>query len=198
MDFLPEVPTIATRRVAIIVADGYDSVAYNGIKAAVAAAGALPFTIGPRRSAIFAAGEDKSTGKGVTPDHHLEGMRSTLFDSVFVPGGQDSIATLQKNGRALHWVREAFGHLKAIGATGEAVSFVKDACALPGVEFSESSGVVDSYGVVTARQTKPESFKEVVSMAKGAKDFLEAYFFAISQHRNWQRELDGLSTMVAY
>jgi len=197
-DFMPETPTIATRRIAIIIADGYDPVAYNGIKAAVTAAGALPFTIAPRRSAIFAAGESKSNGKGVTPDHHLEGMRSTMFDSVFVPGGQESITTLQKNGRALHWVREAFGHLKAIGATGEAVSFVKDACALPGVEFSESGGVVDSYGVVTAKQTKPDSFKEVVSMAKGAKDFVEAYFFAISQHRNWQRELDGLSTMVAY
>jgi len=198
MDFLPEVPTIATRRVALIIADGYDPIAYNGVKAALTAAGALPFTIGPRRSPIFAAGLSKSSGKGVTPDHHLEGMRSTMFDSVFVPGGQESITTLQKNGRALHWVREAFGHLKAIGATGEAVSFVKDACALPGVEFSESGGVVDSYGVVTAKQTQPESFKEVVSMAKGAKDFVEAYFFAISQHRNWQRELDGLSSMVAY
>ncbi|KAF2100902.1 catalase [Rhizodiscina lignyota] len=198
LEYMPKEPTIATRRVAIIIADGYDPVAYNGMKAALASAQALPFTIAPRRTPIFAAGESKDSGKGVKPDHHLEGMRSTMFDSIFVPGGADSIATLRKNGRALHWVREAFGHLKAIGATGEAVSFIKDACELPGVKFSESGDVVDSYGVVTASSVKPESFKEAVQMAKGAKEFVDAYTFAISQHKNWDRELDGLSSMVAY
>lgn len=197
LEYLPSTPTIATRRIALIIADGYDGVAYTGLKAAITAAGALPFTIAPRRSAIYAAGEDKSSSKGVVPDHHLEGMRSTMFDSVFVPGGEQSIATLKKNGRALHWVREAFGHLKAIGATGEAVSFVKDACALPGVTFS-SGEVTESYGVVTATVSKPESFSEAWEAAKGATDFVSQYFLAISAHRNWQRELDGLSAMVAY
>ncbi|KAF2189195.1 catalase-domain-containing protein [Zopfia rhizophila CBS 207.26] len=197
MDYMPSEPTIATRRVAIIIADGYDAVAYNGIKAALSAAGAIPFTIGSRRNPIFAAGESKESDKGVTPDHHLEGMRSTMFDSIFVPGGSH-VETLRKNGRALHWVREAFGHLKAIGATGEAVAFVKDACQLPGVQFSNSGEVVDSYGVVTASQVSPQSFKEVVKMAKGAKDFVDAYTYAISCHRNFDREMDGLSTMVAY
>jgi catalase len=197
LEFMPETPTIETRRVAILIADGYDPVAYNGVKAALLAAKAIPFTIGARRSPIFATGEDSKTGKGVKPDHHFEGMRSTLFDSVFIPGGSH-VDTLRKNGRALHWVREAFGHLKAIGATGEAVAFVKDACALPGISFSESGDVVDSYGVVTTSQTKPGSFKEIVQMVKGAKDFVDAYTFAISQHRNFQRELDGFAAMVAY
>jgi catalase len=198
LEYMPKEPTIATRRVAIIIADGYDPIAYNGVKAALLAAKALPFTIGPRRNPIFAAGEDKETGKGVKPDHHLEGMRSTLFDSVFVPGGAESVETLRKNGRALHWVREAFGHLKAIGATSEAVAFIKDACALPGVKFSENGDVVESYGVVTTSTVKPESFKEAINMVKGAKDFIDAYTFAISQHKNFDRELDGLSSMVAY
>ncbi|KAL1612187.1 catalase 1 [Paraconiothyrium brasiliense] len=198
LDFAPEKPTIETRMVAILIADGYDAVAYNGIKAALSAAGALPFTISPRRNKIFAAGEDKSTGKGVVADHHLEGMRSTMFDSVFIPGGADSIATLSKNGRAVHWVREAFGHLKAIGATGEAVQFVRTAVDLPGMSFSTSGDVVDSYGVVTASQVSPQSFKEVVQMAKGAKDFVDAYTFAISQHKNFDRETAGLNAMVAY
>jgi len=198
LEYMPEKPTIATRMVAIIIADGYDAIAYNGIKAALTAAGALPFTISPRRNKIFAQGEDKNTGKGVVADHHLEGMRSTLFDSVFIPGGSASIGTLRKNGRAVHWVREAFGHLKAIGATGEAVQFVRDACDLPGMEFSASADVVDSYGVVTAAQVQPQSFKEVLQMAKGAKDFVDAYTFAISQHKNFERESKGLNAMVAY
>ena len=198
LEFMPKEPTIATRRVAIIIADGYDPVAYNGTKVALTAAGALPFTIAPRRSPIFAAGEDKKSGKGVKPDHHLEGMRSTLFDSIFVPGGAASVSTLRKNGRALHWVREAFGHLKAIGATGEGVAFVKDACDLSGMRFSSGSEAADSYGVVTAAKIKPETFSEVIKMVKGAKDFLDAYTYAISQHKNFDRELDGLSSMVAF
>ncbi|KAI7458769.1 Catalase-1 [Hortaea werneckii] len=194
----PKEPTIESRRVAIIIADGYDAVAYNGILGALKGAKALPYTIGPRRSPIYAAGEDKSSGKGVKPDHNLEGMRSTMFDSIFVPGGVDSIATLRKNGRALHWVREAYAHLKAIGATGEAVDFIRDACQLEGMEFSTSSDVVDSYGVVTASKVQPESFKETLAMAKGAKDFIDAYTYEISQHKNFERELKGFPMMVAY
>jgi len=198
LEYMPETPTIVSRRVAIIIADGYDPVAYNAIKTALTSAKAVPFTIGPRRSPIFAAGEDKASAKGVTPDHHLEGQRSTMFDSIFIPGGAESIATLSKNGRAQHWVREAFGHLKAIGATGEAVGFVKQICNLDQMVFSVGADVVDSYGVVTSIKVEPSGLKDIVKMVKNAANFVEAYGFAISQHRNWDRELEGLSTMVAY
>lgn len=197
-EFAPKTPTIATRRVAIIIADGYDAAAYHGMVAALKSANALPFTIAPRRSPIFAAGESKDSGKGVKPDHHLEGMRSTMFDSIFIPGGAASVATLRKTGRALHWVREAFAHLKAIGAVGEAVDLVRDATELEGMQFSTSAAVTDSYGVVTAAKVQPESFTEAVKMAKGAADFLGSYFYAISMHKNFEREIQGFPLMVAY
>jgi catalase len=197
-ELVPKQPTIETRRVAIIITDGYDPVAYNGIVAALKGAKALPFTISTRRNLIFAAGESKESGNGVRADHHLEGMRSTMFDSIFVPGGSNSIAALRKNGRALHWVREAFAHLKAIGATGEAVEFVRDACSLPGMEFSSSECVVNSYGVVTASKVKPESFKERLNMMKGAAEFVDAYTYEISKHKNFEREMQGFPYMVAY
>lgn len=197
IEYMPTTPTIATRMVAILIADGYDKVAYNGVKMALTAAGALPFTISPRRNKIFAAGEEGSEN-GITADHHLEGQRSTMYDSIFVPGGAKSIQTLSKNGRAIHWVREAFGHLKAIGATGEAVSFLKMAVDLPGMQFSTTANVMESYGVVTVSEVKPQSFQEAIKMVKGAADFLGAYQFAISQHKNFDREMDGLSAMIAY
>ena len=55
-----------------------------------------------------------------------------------------------------------------------------------------------SYGVVTMSDAKPESLGEVADVVKGAKGFLEKFVYEISQHRCWQRELDGLSAMVAY
>ena len=194
----PREPTIESRRIAIIIADGFDSVAYNGIVNALKGAKAVPYTIAPRRTPIFAAGESKGSGKGVKPDHHLEGMRSTMFDSIFIPGGSDSVSTLRQMGRAVHWVREAFAHLKAIGAVAEAVDFVRDACSLPGMDFSTSADVVDSYGVVTASKVKPESFKETLKMAKRAVNFVDAYTWNISQHKNFEREMQGFPQMVAY
>ena len=191
-------PTIASRRIAILIGDGYDPVAFTGVYTALKAAKAFPYVIGPKRQTVLAEGDSKSA-KGIQPDHHFEGMRSTMFDSVFIPGGSH-IETLCKQGRVVHWVREAFGHLKAIGATGEALKLVKIACDVEGMKFSSqgSEEVVDSYGVVTAGQAKPESSRQTLNLVKSSKDFVEAYAFAISQHKNFDRELDGLSSMVAY
>lgn len=197
LEYLPKTPTIASRRIAIMIADGYDPVVFKAITQVIKAAGALPLVIGTRRSAIFAAGEDSSSGKGVIPDHHLEGQRSTMFDALVIPGGEQSIKTLSKNGRAVHYVRESFGHLKPIAATGEAVQLVNTAIQLPSVSVS-TGDVNESYGVVTLKDVKPESLSEIVDLAKNSKGFFESFFYAVSQHRCWERELDGLSTMISY
>lgn len=196
-DYMPSTPTIASRRVAIIIADGYDATAFNAAKAAVTAASALPFVIGTRRSEIYPAGAEKKPGNGVVPAHHLEGQRSTMFDAVFIPGGEESFRTLRKSGRAMHWIREAFGHLKAIAATGEAVELVNAAIALPEIKVSQG-GVEENYGVITLKDVKSDSLKEKVEIAKDGAGFLEQFFYAISQHRAWARELDGLNVQVAY
>lgn len=77
---------------------------------------------------------------------------------------------------------------------------MRDACSIEGMMFSTSADVVDSYGIVTAGgvETSPPGIKEGLNMMKGAKNFMDAYAYNISQHRNFQRELDGLTSMVAY
>lgn len=198
-DFTPEAlglaPTIASRMVAIIIADGFNEAEYLAVKGALSAAGAFCFTIGPKRQPVMPA----PGGKGVAPDHHFEGMRSTLFDTIYIPGGSH-VNTLMKQGRVVHWIREAFGHCKAIGATGEAVKLVQTACGIEGMIFSTNAEVVDCYGVVTAGGLgeSPGGLKEGLKMLKGAKNFLDTYAYNISQHRNFKRELDGLTTMAAY
>ncbi|KAI1396029.1 catalase [Hypoxylon fuscum] len=198
LEFPPTKPTIASRRIAIIIADGFDNATYSAVKAAAKASSALPFTIGPRRSEIFPAGAAKTPGSGVQPDHHLEGMRSTMFDAVFVPGGAESIKTLSKSGRALHWIREAFGHLKTIGGSGEAVELFKLAFALPEIQVSTNDQAVESYGVVTIGKVSPDSLKDVVNIAKEGTGFMEKFWYQISQHRNFERQSAGLSVQVAY
>jgi catalase len=197
-DFPPAKTTIVSRRVAIIVADGYDSTAFNAVKTAVASSMGIPIIIGTKRSEVFAAGQKREQGKGVRPDHHLEGYRSTMVDAVFVPGGRESIDTLKKNGRAIHWVREAFGHLKTVGGTGEAVELLQAAFQLPGVQLASGAETVESYGVVTLGKVEPDGFGESLTIAKEGAGFVGKFLYSISQHRNWDRELDGLNTQVAY
>ncbi|KAL4984871.1 catalase A [Aspergillus falconensis] len=200
-DFKPKVPGIISRRVAIIIGDGYDKVAFNGMKAAIVAAQALPFVIGTKRSPIYAQGEDKNNSKGVVPDHMYDGMRSTMFDATFIPGGSH-IETLQKNGQIRYWIAETFGHLKALGAMGEAAQMVKEVLGnVMGVQVAgaDSKEPVEWYGVVTARGPESaESLSEGFKILKDAGDFTSKFFYQISQHRNWQRELDGLASTVAF
>jgi catalase len=193
-EFPGTTPTIASRRVAILIADGYDQVAFAAAYAAISAGLATPLVIGTKRSKVTAAGGASST----QPHHHLEGFRSTMVDALFIPGGEQSVQTLSKNGRALHWIQEAFGHLKTIGATGEAVALVERAIGLASVGVSAGSEVKESYGVVTLRDVKPEGLSEAVEVVKGAKGFMEQFFYGIAQHRNWERELAGLHSQVAY
>ncbi|KAF8474236.1 catalase-like domain-containing protein [Kalaharituber pfeilii] len=206
-EFPPTVPTIATRKVAILLADGYDSPAVTGMKMAVTAAGAIPMIIAPRRHNIFPAGTDRSSSsKSIVADHHFEGMRSTMFDAVVIAPGAVSVATLRRNGRAIHWVREAFGHLKAVGALGDdAVQWLADVLGpevLQKVQIStpdHGGNVVSSYGVVTQRRYGDnEEWWQKWKIARDEVSFISAFFYEISLHRNWVRELEGLNELVAY
>jgi catalase len=115
VDFMPKELTIATRRVAILVTDGFSAPEVEAIRKSLSSAGAFTFIIGPRR------GKVKSSSPSISLDanHHFEDQRSTLFDAIFVPGGVEHAKESKENGRVTHWIKEAFGHCKAIGAVGE-------------------------------------------------------------------------------
>ncbi|KHJ34362.1 putative catalase 1 protein [Erysiphe necator] len=183
-------PTIASRTIAIIVGDGFSFEHYSIVKKALIEEKAFVYTIGPKRQHITAL-----NGEKITSDHHFEAMRSTLFDSLYIPGG-DHIEELIKKGRVIHWVREAFGHCKAIGATGEGIELIQKSFHLPGIELSRDADVIDFFGVVTAKYL--DSSEGPLKMIKGEKSFLNVYGYNISQHRNFERELCGLTSMIAF
>lgn len=219
-DYLPESPSIVTRRIAILVADGFNMTEVQAIRAALASAKATTWIIGPRRGRVSSAGEAVGIGHGLVADHHFEGQRSTLFDAIFVPSGAEHVKALSENGRAVHWIREAFGHCKTIGAIGDgmyilvsrfhgkltgsftAAAFVKRALELSQVDFNMSSNsdeVVTSYGVVTTgKYDATSAVVDVFKIGPGSKGFASNFAYEISKHRCWEREMDGLTTQVAY
>lgn len=118
LEFAPEAPTVAGRRIAILVADGFNLAEVQAIRGLIKSSMATSYVIGPRRGKIYAAGEKVGVGAHLWADHHFEGQRSTLFDALLIPSGAH-VQKLAENGRTVHWVREAFGHCKTIGAIGE-------------------------------------------------------------------------------
>lgn len=186
LEFQPSTPTIATRRIAILIADGFDYPAYSAMKEALQKQNAFIFTIGSHRQPVTS-----QTGEKVTPTHHFPGMRSTLFDGTFVPGGKH-IESLSKNGVAKHWITESFAHLKAVAGVNEAVDFIQRQISLDEIKVAaKGENVQDSYGVVTAYGS-PDKLMTVQDAGKGAKSFAERFVHRVSKHRCWERELEGL------
>ena len=112
--YAPKTPTIKGRRIAILLADGFNFAEVEGVRVVLKSAMATTWIIGPRRAKI-----KSSSGATVSADHHFEDQRSTMFDALYIHSGDDkSASALMKSGRTLHWVQEAFGHCKPIAAVG--------------------------------------------------------------------------------
>ncbi|KAI0080000.1 catalase [Panus rudis PR-1116 ss-1] len=200
--YTPKEPTIVSRRIAILLHDGFSLGEVEGLRAVLKAGGATTWIIGPRRGYVYPAGQAVGTGKGLWADHHFEGQRSTLFDALIIPSGKEHAQKLADNGRAIHWVREAFGHLKAIGAIGEGVAFLREAVQLPGIAYNtnlNSDDVTNSYGVVTVGKVDAATLAaDAFKIAQGEKGFVSNFAYEVSKHRNYEREMDGLTTKVAF
>ncbi|MCO8168947.1 catalase HPII [Pseudomonas sp. 21LCFQ02] len=146
---------IASRKVAVLVADGVNGKDVEKLKAALSARGAHTKVLGPTSAPVTTA-----DGKTLQVDASAEGLPSVAFDAVFVPGGADSVKALSTDGVALHFILEAYKHLKAIAVAGEAKMLLSQ------LRLDEDAGLLE------------------VSDSSST----EAFFDAIAQHRVWARE----------
>ncbi len=155
--------TIRTRRIAFLVADGVDDNDLTAMKKALTSEGAMVKLIGPRGGTLKSA-----KGAEVKVDISLLNATSVVFDAVYVPGGKQSVATLQNDERAILFVNETYKHCKAVAATGAGVDLLKASA----IDFG--SGRKD-FGLLA---------EENADLGKLSKKFIKA----IAQHRNWDRE----------
>lgn len=146
---------IKTRKVAILVANGVDSAAIDALKKVLEAEGAHAKVLGPTSSPVKTA-----DGKTLPVDASMEGLPSVAFDAVWVPGGAASVKALSTDGVALHYLLEAYKHLKAIGISPDAKVLIE------ALKLEEDAGLL---------------------VGEDAKTF-KAFVEAIAQHRVWARE----------
>ncbi len=135
--------TLKGRTVGILFAEGTDAAELRTVKQAVKAAGGHPLTIAPKVGAV-----PLSDGSTVKADAQLFGQPSVTVDACAVILSDAACAKLVKEGAAVQWVMDAFGHLKAIGHNAGAKPLLDKA----GVE--PDAGVTELAGFVKAAQQR--------------------------------------------
>jgi catalase len=101
--------TLEGRAIGILIADGSDGRIIKKIKQAATDAGASVKIIAPK-----VGGAKLADGSLLAADGQLAGTPSVLFDAVAVILSDEGTKSLAKESAAIDFVRDAFGHLKAI------------------------------------------------------------------------------------
>jgi catalase len=101
--------TLMGRAIGILIADGSDGAAIKKIKKAVTDAGAAVKIVAPK-----VGGAKLADGSMLPADGQLAGTPSVLFDAIAVILSDEGAKALSTESAAIDFVRDAFGHLKAI------------------------------------------------------------------------------------
>ena len=125
-------PTLKGRAVGILVTDGADGAMVDAVKNAAEGEGATVKIVAPKIGGVTLKG-----GKKLAADGQLQGTPSVMFDAVAIVVSDEGCAMLLKEGAAVDFAKDAFGHLKAIGHSPQAKPLLEKA----GVEAD--AGVVD-------------------------------------------------------
>jgi catalase len=161
--------SIATRKIAILAADGVNEDNLLAVKEAIIAEGALCDVIAPRLG--FISGENDTN---IPIDKSLMTTASVFYDAVYVPGGTNSVATLEADADAIHFLNEAFKHCKAIAADDDALQVLEATYFARKLPEDNDDDTVNAEGIIIG-----------IDAEELSRQFIEA----IKQHRVWDREV---------
>ncbi|WP_286936934.1 catalase [Achromobacter sp. UBA4530] len=108
--------SVATRKVAILAAEGVDGKTVSAVADALIQAGAVVRLVGQRIGPVQSA-----DGGAFDADASLDNHPSGVFDGAVVAGGADAAALLAADGRALEFLRDAYRHGKTLMGIGDGV-----------------------------------------------------------------------------
>ncbi|RZJ66298.1 MAG: catalase [Flavobacterium sp.] len=156
-------PTIASRKVAILCADGTNEESVAAVKLALLKADAKGCIIAPHMGFITT-----DQGGQVPVDFSFLTSSSVLFDAIYIPGGS-GLVELAENGDVMEFIEDAYKHCKVIAAESEGVELIA------GTKFASKNENADDTGLLL--ETEPD-------LAQFAQRFTEA----MGAHRIWERE----------
>jgi catalase len=163
--------TIKTRKIAFLVADGFDDAALLEMKQALMTAGAVVMTVAPRLGVLTG-----TNGTVVKADFSFLTGSSVLFDAFYVPHGEASVNSLKTDPEVNNFLNEAYKHCKTIAASGA------------GVELLAATGIVTAADEIS-RTGKLEFRPGLVATRDAyAQSLADEFVNAIAKHRHWERE----------
>jgi catalase len=168
--------SIETRKIAVLAADGVDVRGVERFIEAMRKRGAIAEVLAPTAGGTLSGG----SGGEVAVDKAFTAMASVLYDAVVVPCGPQSVETLGNDGYALHFVTEAYKHLKTVGAFGAGIDLLRKAGI--GEQLADGQDVIAAAGIVSttaAENSMPE-------------EFFESFASALAKHRAWDRQTDSV------
>ncbi|HEY3307184.1 MAG TPA: catalase [Desulfuromonadaceae bacterium] len=125
--------TLMGRAIGILIADGSDGAVIEKIKKAATDAGATVKIVAPK-----VGGAKLADGSMLAADGQLAGTPSVLFDAVATILSDEGAKALSMESAAIDFVRDAFGHLKAIAVDNGGRALLRRA------NVEQGAGVVDS------------------------------------------------------
>ena len=125
--------TLKGRAIGILIADGSDGTVIKKLKKAATDAGAAVKIVTPK-----VGGAKLADGSLLAADGQLAGTPSVLFDAVAVILSEKGAKALLRESAAIDFVRDAFGHLKAIAVDKGGRALLKIA------NVGQDMGVVDT------------------------------------------------------
>lgn len=183
---------VKARKVALLVSDGVVGKEIRDVHAALTSAGAVPKFIGEALGEVAT-----SDGKPIMVDVTFEATASVLWDAVVIPAGENAATTLANSERALDFVKEQYRHCKLIAALGE-LDLLTEAVGVRATleELQDDPGIVifkrSSLMLPLENQRATRSSAKAVSTdipASRQSENIGALLFALSQHRNFAREI---------
>lgn len=146
--------SVAGQKIGVLVSNGTSAELIDQLKAA---AGKEQFVV--ELVGLKAGPVKLDDGVQVPPDHFLEGAPSVLFDGVIIAVADPIAPDLIGQAAYVNWIRDAYSHLKVIGATSDLDSII------------EIAGIVKDKGIL---EVDPET--------------INSYLNAFASYKIWDRE----------
>jgi catalase len=164
---LPGDGTVATRKVAILLADGVDSEAINELTDALNSAGVVTRLLASRLGTVRS-----EEGEPLEIDATLENSPAVLFDAMVLPAGSEAVEALTRDGHTLEFAKDQYRHCKTILALGDSSKILLKA----GIPLTLPSGAPDP-GLLVEGQGEAEVN-------------VQAFIAAMGLHRHVDRDQD--------
>ena len=164
---LPGDGSIATRKIAILLADGVDAGPITDLIEALSGAGAVTRLLGGRLGTVRS-----EQGERLEIDATLENSPAVLFDSMVLPGGRKAVDALCLDGRALEFIKDQYRHCKTILALGDSLRILTKA----GIPLALPSGQADPGLLIEGKD--------------GSHTDSQTFIAAMGLHRHVERDCD--------